>query len=563
MRRRLHLITGLILFTYVLTHLINHALGLISLDALESGRWVFNLIWRNPVMTTALYGAVLVHIGSALWSIFRRRRLVMPPWEAVQILFGLSIPPLIILHVLGTRFAHEVYGVNDNYVYILLVFFVFKPALALRQVAALLVVWTHACVGLHFWLRLKPWYRAAAPSLFAAAILFPAFALAGFYFAGREVARLAGDPAWMARASAEIGFADAAAVAAIGNLETAILAGLGALLALSLAARWLRGLRNRARGLVQLAYPDQRQVSIAPGATVLEASRGAGIPHASVCGGRGRCSTCRVRVGAGAESLAPPSEDEAKVLKRIRAAPNVRLACQIRPSSNLEVMPLLPPGASPQDAGARHIYGEEREVAVLFADMRDFTAMAENRLPYDVVFILNRYFAAMGTAVEEAGGRVDKFIGDGIMAVFGLETGVEAGCGNAIQAARRMAERLVEVNSALAHELDRPLRIGIGIHSGSVIVGKMGYGRATAETAIGDTVNTASRLEALTKDLRAQLVVSEPVVRHAGLDLSGFPHQEIELRGRASALAVRIVTNAQALPVADAPTARGRAKPAG
>ncbi len=564
MRRRLHLITGLILFTYVLTHLINHALGLISLDALESGRRVFNLIWRNPVMSTALYGAILVHIGSALWSIFRRRRLVMPPWEAVQILFGLSIPPLITLHVLGTRFAHEVYGVNDNYDYILLVFFVFKPALALRQIAALLVVWTHACVGLHFWLRLRPWYRAAIPGLYAAAILIPAFAIAGFYFAGREVARLAGDPAWMATARAEIHFADPAAVAAIGNLETAILAMLGALLALSLVARWLHGLRNRARGLVQLVYPEQRRVSIVAGATVLEASRGAGIPHASVCGGRGRCSTCRVRVGAGAETLAPPSDEEAKVLKRIRAAPNVRLACQIRPSADLEVTPLLPPAASPQDASARHIYGEEREVAVLFADMRDFTTMAENRLPYDVVFILNRYFAAMGTAVEEAGGRVDKFIGDGIMAVFGLETGVEAGCGNAILAARRMAERLVEVNSALAHELDRPLRIGIGIHSGSVIVGKMGYGRATSETAIGDTVNTASRLEALTKDLRAQLVVSEPVVRHAGLDLSGFPHQEIELRGRASALAVRIIKNAQTLPVAaDAPSARGHAKPAG
>jgi len=188
--------------------------------------------------------------------------------------------------------------------------------------------------------------------------------------------------------------------------------------------------------------------------------------------------------------------------------------------------------------------------------MRDFTAMAENRLPYDVVFVLNRYFAAMGMAVEEAGGRVDKFIGDGIMAVFGVEKGVEAGCANAILAARRMAERLIEVNSALAHDLDRPLRIGIGIHAGPAIVGEMGYGRATAVTAIGDAVNTASRLEAMTKELDAQLVLSEPVARHAGVDLSAFPAKEIEVRGRARALSVRVVKNALVLPIAaDQPVA--------
>ncbi len=554
MRRRLHLITGLILFTYVFTHFINHALGLVSLDALDTGRRAFNLLWRNPVMSAALYGALLIHIVLALWSIYRRRRLAMPPWEATQILFGLAIPPLIALHILGTRFAHEIFGVNDNYAYVLLVYFVFSPGLGIRQAITLFVVWIHACIGLHFWLRLKPWYRRAVPALYAFAILMPVAALGGFYFAGREVARLAGDPAWMAAAREEIGFADSAALAWIENLEMAIVALAGGLLVLSLSARWLRGHFNRRHGVVHIAYPEGRRVPIAAGTTVLEASRGAGLAHASVCGGRGRCSTCRVRVGRGLESLAPPSDDEAKVLKRIGAAPNVRLACQIRPLADLEVTPLLPPSASPRDGRRRHIHGEEREVAILFADLRDFTSMAEDRLPYDVVFILNRYFAAMGMAVEEAGGRVDKFVGDGIMALFGVERGVAAGSGNAMLAARRMAERLVEVNNTLAHELERPLRIGIGIHCGPVILGEMGYGRATSVTAIGDTVNTASRLEAMTKELRAQLVVSEPVVRHAGLDLSDFPAREVEVRGRASALSVRVVKNALRLPVAaDAP----------
>ncbi|MDH3920403.1 MAG: adenylate/guanylate cyclase domain-containing protein, partial [Rhodospirillales bacterium] len=133
--------------------------------------------------------------------------------------------------------------------------------------------------------------------------------------------------------------------------------------------------------------------------------------------------------------------------------------------------------------------------------------------------------------------------------------GVGQGCRNALEAARRMAERLAELNAALESELARPLRIGIGIHAGPVIVGEMGYGRATALTAIGDVVNTASRLEALTKELDVQLVLSAPVAAHAGLDPAAFPRREIALRGRSGALAVHMVVDARALSPASAPAA--------
>jgi adenylate cyclase len=238
------------------------------------------------------------------------------------------------------------------------------------------------------------------------------------------------------------------------------------------------------------------------------------------------------------------------VLARIRAAPNTRLACQIRPVADIEITPLLAATVGPRQARAasRYQQGEEREVAVLFADLRGFTALAEDRLPYDVVFVLNRYFAAMGTAVEESGGRVDKFIGDGVMALFGVDRDIETGCRDALAAARRMIEHLEELNRSLENDLDRPLRIGIGIHSGSVILGEMGYGRATAMTAIGDSVNTASRLEALTKEFKAELVLSEPVAIRAGLDLGAFPRHEIELRGRAGQLAVFVVGDTASLP---------------
>jgi adenylate cyclase len=192
--------------------------------------------------------------------------------------------------------------------------------------------------------------------------------------------------------------------------------------------------------------------------------------------------------------------------------------------------------------------GSEREIAILFADIRGFTALSESRLPYDVVFVLNRYFAAIGGAVEAAGGRVDKFIGDGVMALFGIERGAHTGCREALAAARLISVRLPELNASLQAELERELRIGIGIHCGPTIVGEMGYGSAAAITAIGDAVNTASRLESLTKNFACELVVSEETVSRARLDLSGFPLHEIEIRGKREMLAVRIVERAAELP---------------
>jgi adenylate cyclase len=200
-----------------------------------------------------------------------------------------------------------------------------------------------------------------------------------------------------------------------------VLLGFTTVLLGTLGARAVRGLWARRGRRVRLRYPHGVSVSIEPGMSVLEASRAAGVPHASVCGGRGRCSTCRVRLGDGADHLPPPGPDEARVLARIGAPDRVRLACQLRPTRDLAVVPLLPAAAGPQDVRVQVNPGQgiERDVAVMFADLRAFTQMSEGRLPYDVVFLLNQYFKAMGQAVEAQGGRVDKFIGDGIMALFG------------------------------------------------------------------------------------------------------------------------------------------------
>ena len=549
MVRRLRLWSGLVLFGYVLTHFLNHALGLVSLDALEAGRRVFLAVWRSPPATVLLYLSLLIHMGLGLWSLYQRRRLAMPAWEAAQLLTGLAIPPLLVLHLLGSRFATEVLGLEGSYAYILLIFFEFNPLGGLRQLVAMTIVWLHGIVGLHFWLRFRPWYPRLLPSGFAAALLVPVISLLGVLVAGRDVLRLARDPAWVEAVLDHANLPDQAGVDLVYTLESALLLGFAALLGLVLAGRLLRGWWLRRHGMVTLTYPGKRRVTVALGTTILEASRAGGIPHAAICGGRGRCSTCRIRIGRGQERLPPAAAAELRVLARVGAAPGVRLACQTRPRADTEVTPLLPPNVAPGAARSRpgYLQGQERRVAILFADLRGFTALSEHKLPFDVVFLLTRYFAAMGGAVEAAGGRVDKFIGDGVMALFGVEEGIEAGCRHALDAARGMAEQLAELNGALAGDLEAPLRIGIGIHAGPVIVGEMGYGRATSVTAIGDAVNTASRLEALTKELGAQLVLSEPVALAAGLDAAAFPARDIEIRGRSAPLAVRVVADARTL----------------
>jgi len=165
-----------------------------------------------------------------------------------------------------------------------------------------------------------------------------------------------------------------------------------------------------------------------------------------------------------------------------------------------------------------------------------------------VVFVLNRYFANMGSAVAAAGGYLDKFIGDGVMALFGVDGDAVKGARQALEAARQMSIQLDDLNRTLEADLEEPLRIGIGIHMGPAIIGEMGYGDATSLTAVGDAVNTASRLEALTKEHRAQLVVSDAVANRAGVDLSRFPSYQLDVRGRSEAISAHIVVNAQDLP---------------
>ena len=549
--RRLRLTSGLVMLAYVTTHFVNHSLGLVSVQLMDRALQVIYHYWASPLGGVILYGAFAIHYCLALWALWLRRSLKMPFAEAAQLVLGFSIPFLLVEHVLQTRVADTFYGAHYGYyVSVLYLYFVADPLRGGLQFTVLVIAWVHAMIGLRFWLRLKPWYERWQPILYAFALLMPTFAILGFLEGGSDIMTMAEDPAWVDQlvkdhprpAPADLAFLDQMVVWVRYGFLAALLAVLAAR-----AARWRW---ERRRGVLRMTYPSGRVVQIVRGVSVLEASRMAGIPHASVCGGRGRCSTCRIKIDGLKEEIPPAAPEEVKVLRRVGAAPDVRLACQLRPHGDLRVTPLLPATAQARDGFRRpgYLQGAEREIAILFADLRSFTQLSEQKLPYDLVFLLNRYFAEMGHAVEAAGGRIDKFIGDGVMALFGLDSGVEAGCREALAAAKGMAERMQDLNLALVHDISEPLRIGIGIHTGAAIVGEMGYGTAVSVTAVGDSVNTASRIESLTKTYACELVISEAVMLRAGIDLGAAPRHEIEIRGRVERLVVRTFATARDLP---------------
>jgi adenylate cyclase len=563
MIRRLRLLSGLVMLAYVAMHLANHAVGLISLKAMEDVLWYIFRIWTNRPAQLLLYSSFLVHYTLALYALWQRRTLRLRLSELSQIVLGFGIPLLLVRHAVATRISDSFFHTDVGYyAYLLWVYFVRSPDHGFVQMLVLVVAWGHAMIGLHFWLRVRPWYPRLQPAALVIAVLVPVLSLLGAIEAGRQVIALAADPGWTHEAFARMTLPSPETQRALETITDILSWFFAGVVAAVLLARLARRAWRRRHGLVRIGYPDGRVVEVTPGTSVLEASRLAGIPHASVCGGRGRCSTCRVRVRGEIRSIDPPTDDELRVLRRIGANSNVRLACQLRPRGAVEVTPLLPPFAHAADGRRRVdlVQGSEREIAIMFVDIRGFTALSEGRLPYDVVFVLNRYFAAMGRAIEAAGGHVDKFIGDGVMALFGIERGAQAGCREALAAARLMSERLPELNASMRAEFDRPLRIGIGIHCGPTIVGEMGYGNAAAITAIGDAVNTASRLESLTKNFACELVVSEEAVSRAGLDFSAFPQREMEIRGKREMLAVRTLVSATELPAALLPTSTGRSR---
>ena len=549
--RRMRLASGLIIALFVSMHFLNHGLGLISIDLMEAARAGLHApIWQSLIGKAVLLTALLVHFLLALLTLYRRTSLRMPTWELAQLSFGFAIPLLLIGHIVGVQVAPKLLGFDASYP--LAIDIIWSDGwLRTKQLTLILVVWVHAMIGLHFWLRPKFWYRRWLPIFYALAITIPLLAILGFIRAALELQGMMLDPAMYAKVYAGPLAATAEQkdlLAQAGTIAPLILL---SMIMLTLFARWIKLWRIYKQPRFIVHHPLAGEVKGLTGQSVLEALRAAGVPHASICGGRARCTTCRINIDRGQAALDPPEEMESAALQRIRAEPSVRLACQVRPTSELWITPLLPAKIGPSDyQGEGGISGNEQDVVAMFVDLRGFSSFSEVRLPYDVVLILNQFFGHMSAALASTRGHYAQFTGDGLFALFGLEGGIQQACRDALSSAVEMQSRLDNLNQAVCRELDTQLRIGIGIHCGEAIVGPMGPPGARVVSAIGDSVNIASRLEESSKQFGCVVVVSQETVKRADLDMQGIDLKEIEIRGRQQRLAVYTVCD-----VADIKTA--------
>jgi ferredoxin len=383
--QRLRLASGLVLFTFAGAHFINHATGLVSLELMHQVQEIRTSVTRSAVGTTVLAASLFVHITLGLYKLATRRTLKLPFWEALQIVVALSIPFLLFPHIVNTRIAHFFFGVHDTYLYEL---FRLWPDRAVLQSLLLLLVWAHGCIGLHYWLRLSDRYDTYRPILWTIAGLVPALALAGFVVSGQLTAEIMSDPVSLAQLKERSHWPSAADGDAMARLRDLTQYVFGALLATIAGFYLFRRWRSRAKSALAVTYRDGPTVQVIPGMTLLELSRSSGVPHASVCGGRARCFTCRVKIESGVEDLPAPNRAEAAALRALEAPANVRLACQLRPTAPMTVTILNRP-AVPGPVQVEFIEIKSVVAAHARAVLQDETVDMQSNDPAE----LTRWFA--------------------------------------------------------------------------------------------------------------------------------------------------------------------------
>ena len=546
--------SGLVLFLYVLGHLINHSFGIVSIELLDKSRIIFNYIWRNPIGTILLYSSFLIHILINLISIFQMKTLKLPFRKWVQILLGIIIPWFLIIHIVFTGYAHHFEGIEDTYSSVIVGSWVAPPDIwgikgGYYYIAMLLVVWVHGIIGIHYLCSHRSWYQRNRASINSFFMIIPTLSLLGFFLAGKEaltisnfnkdylvqeltksgylVKSLDQSEMWQPAINLQI-FAD--------KLELNYLIALVIILLIVSANMYFVRINKK----IKIFFPGGRTIPVSRGYSVLDASREGNIPHASSCGGKGRCTTCRVKILSELTNIPKPNEVEKQVIDRLGFESNIRLACQLRPLSDIKVLPLVPSKIMENKSSyimrsfgfENNLQGKETEIVIMFIDLRGFTKLSEQKLPYDVIHILNEYFRISGEAIEKNYGRVDKYIGDGVMAIFDSNNDNKLNCKNALIAAKQISKDMKKFNELSKDEFVEELKFGLGIHIGNSIVGLIGHGQSISETAVGDTVNTASRLEQLTKELKCELIISERVANLASLDKTQFNIDKVEIRGK-------------------------------
>jgi adenylate cyclase len=532
--------SGLVLFTYITAHLLNHALGLISLNTAEEALGYAEDVWDSLPGTVLLYGAALVHFLLALWAVYERRTFRLPPAELLRIALGFTLPLILINHFSHTRLAYEVFGQQTDYTSVIANLWAADSQG--MQLGLLAPGWLHGCMGLHFAFSRRPLYRRFRFALFAVALLLPVFSAFGFIAMGRE---LSTNPAATAAAQDYLGPAHAAERAGIARWHNGLLIGYFAMISAAFGARGIRNLLERSRKrLISITYPG-RTVRVPRGWSVLEASRSFHLPHASMCGGRARCSTCRVQVTAGEDHCPAPARDEQITLHRIGAAPDVRLACQLRPSGNITVVPLVRTALPVYRPPARQ-RNTERDIVLVCCDFLNRQALAGQQLPQDLLYLLTLYNEALSNAIRAAGGTLTSLGSDGICALFGIDHDLARAARLALQAAAAIERAISDLDHRLGSA--RSVHVSICIHAGRAVVGEVGSDDPPAMMAVGEAVDAANELRKAAVAHHRPFAISESVTSAAGVEPANGEQVTIRLPRSAEPIAAWVSQSPPALP---------------
>ncbi|MCB1146014.1 MAG: 2Fe-2S iron-sulfur cluster binding domain-containing protein [Leptospiraceae bacterium] len=287
--------------------------------------------------------------------------------------------------------------------------------------------------------------------------------------------------------------------------------------------------------MIQVRYDENTVLQANDNETLLEVSLKNNIEHIHACGGNARCSTCRVLVLENPENLGEIEEAEKTLIQQRGFEKGIRLGCQAKIKGNVSIRLLVKDTLDYEEIKLRTqtTTGREDNLAILFSDIRSFTSFSERNLPYDIIHLLNRYFEVMGQIVLDNGGYLDKYIGDGLMANFGLkEKDPVSICVRAVNAALQMLSAMESINSYAKKHLNHDFKIGIGIHYGNVIVGEVGHHSNAQMTLIGDAVNEASRVESMTKKAGVSLLISQNVYEHVKKFVRTKKHFKAPLKGK-------------------------------
>ncbi len=498
-----------------------------------------------------LYGAAGTHFLLALWAVYDRRTFRLPPAELLRIALGFTLPIILIGHAANTRLAWELFELPSDYKRVVST----APDSRTRRVgssadgAGLAARLPRAAIRL---LSRRAWFRRKLRYvLFAFALLIPVFSGLGFIAMARELAPTPPlpPPRWTISGPSTPPNAWRWCNGATGSSL-----GYFGIIGATFAARAVRNALERGRRhLITISYPG-RTVRVPRGWSVLEASRSFHLPHASMCGGRARCSTCRVRVSAGEAACPPAAPDERATLDRIGAPPDVRLACQLRPEGDLSVIPLVRT-ERPNYRPTAPRRSAEREVVVLYCDFLNRAELAADHMPQDLLYVLTLYIDGLSNCIRSAHGAMSYVELDSLCALFGLERAPARAARQALQAAGAIEKVMTELNERLGRQWNCKVTLAVSIHLGRAVVGEVGATDPPTVIAIGEAVDAANELRKAAAARGAAFAISQAVYAAAGVEPP--PAETIMVAAPTAAAAIPAVLSASA-PVLPAPAALGR-----